>query len=246
MPIFKLAAFSTTALLTTTALASATVYFGTEVVSASHGPAFTDWGTSSSASTYTPNFGLNLPGFNGALGTLLGATLTITETTDGSVDVKNAAPAGSPATEGAQILTTVKAILPGVPTGIHPTYSKELVVDSTPDFSESLSPGQSSGKHSESGSGSTNFVIGHSALHFYTSAWTATIGDLSQIIVSSTNNNGQATFTNLGKITVNASYSYSTTKKPVSSPPPVPEPGTIGLLGAGVVGLGVMRKRRQR
>jgi hypothetical protein len=245
MSPFKIAAFSTTALLSTTALASATVYYESEIVTASYGPAYTDWGTSSTSSTYTPTHTLNVAGFNSALGTLLGATVTLTETSTGNVDVKNAAPAGSPATEGAQILTTVKAILPGVPTGSHPTYSKEVVVDSTPAVSKTLDPGQSSGKQAESGSGTTSFVIARGSLHFYTSAWTASVGDLSQVIISSSNNNGQATFTNLGAVKLSIDYSYSTTKPP-SSPPPVPEPATLGLLGAGMAGLGVLRRRSKR
>jgi hypothetical protein len=236
MSPIKFAAFSTAALLATTALASAAVITQT----ASFGPSKTNWGTSGTSGTdYVPSQVLNFAGFNPSLGTLTGVSIVATESLTGSLDITNNGASSSEVTSTIENTEEV-AGLPGVPDVTKKKY-QATGTDST-GYSADLGSGKSSASGPLSATTSTTIAV-TTDLSAYEAAWSADVGDLGQVLTSAADGDGSATYTDNGEVKLTVTYTY--TPSQTSPPPPVPEPASLALLGSGLMGMGVLRRRRK-
>jgi hypothetical protein len=220
---YKIALAATTALVASSSLSFATVVSETETFSA-----LTDWGTTPSNPAFAPTQTIGFAGFNPALGTLNSVTITITDTVNGSVNLRNGGTSASSVT--GSLLNTLKYV--------YPTISVTSITLASTSFSANLAPGASSGVQSVSGATTKNHTVTTGLASFETS-WAVTAGDLGQLTIGSNNGNGTATYTDTGIVKIVAAYNYTTT------PTPSPEPATLTVLGSGLAGLGLLRRRRK-
>jgi PEP-CTERM motif len=228
---FKIALAATTALVASNSLSFANVIAQTESFSA-----LTDWGTTPNTSNFTPTKTVGFTGFNTALGTLNSITITITDSINGSVNLQNKGATASNVT--ASLLNNMKVNIP--------TFSQKLITLQTNTFSDpSLAPGATSGSHPVTAT-TTRQQIVTSNLSTFETNWAVTAGDLGAVVIGSGNGNGAAVFTDTGEITIVAAFNF-TAAAPPPPPPPVgtPEPATLTVVGAGLMGLGVVRRRRK-
>jgi hypothetical protein len=223
---YKIALAATTALVASSSLSFATVVSQTESFSA-----VTDWGTTPPNPSFTPTQNIGFAGFNPALGTLNSVTITITDTVNGSVNLtNNGSVASGSTTVTGSLLNTLKYVYPSI------SVTSVTLVSSS--YSATLAPGASSGLQPVTGVKTTSNTVSTGLASFETS-WAVTAGDLGQVLVGSGNGNGKATYTDTGIVKVVASYNYTTT------PTPSPEPATLTVLGSGLAGLGLLRRRRK-
>jgi PEP-CTERM motif len=227
---YRIALAATTALVASTSLSFAAVIAQTASYSAP-----TNWGTTTSNSSFTPTKTLNFAGFNPSLGTLTSVEVTVQESVTGSVNLKNNGVSTTDVTGNLQ--NTLKYILP--------TLTSKTLIDASNSFTDgSLGAGASSGSSSVSGSTSTTRTFS-SGLGAFETAWSATVGDLGQVLVSSGNGNGSATYIDTGAALITADYTYTPAVTiPTPTPTPTPEPATMAVLGTGLAGLGLLRRRK--
>jgi hypothetical protein len=220
---YKIALAATTALVASSSLSFATVVTQTESFSA-----LTDWGTTPQNPSFTPTQTIGFAGFNPSLGTLNSVTITITDTINGSLDLTNGGTTSTSVT--GSLLNTLKYV--------YPSISVTSITLASTSFSATLAPKASSGFQPVSGSTTKSHTVTTGLSSFETS-WAVTAGDLGQLTIGSGNSNGTATYTDTGAVKIVASYNYTTT------PTPSPEPATLTVLGSGLAGLGLLRRRRK-
>ncbi len=231
---YKLALAASTALMASMSASLAAVIAQTVSFSSK-----TDWGTLPQTTNFSPTKSLSFSGFNPSLGTLTSIKVGIYDSLNGSVNLKNN---GTSATNvSGSLLNTLRYILPAGST-------KSLLSQSQQYKNSSLAANATSGAHAVTGK-TTAFAF-PTNLSSFDKAWDIVVGDLGQVVVGSGNGNGSATYTDTGAVKIVADYSYTPAPPPPPSPPPpppvtTPEPGTLTILGAGLAGLGLLRRRRK-
>ncbi|MFL5251844.1 MAG: choice-of-anchor E domain-containing protein [Rhodopila sp.] len=177
---------------------------------------------------------LNFAGFDGSLGTLTGVTVSVLEEVSGTVQNTNT---GNDASGiDSWLVNTWTVYLPSALNSVSHLTGTSASADQYDD----LDPGATGDVVTVTGSSNGSAASAASNdLTAYKSAFTVTAKDLGGVTVSADNGNGQSAYTDTGTITVSVTYTYD-----APPPPPVPEPATLAILGGGLFGLGLVRRRR--
>jgi PEP-CTERM motif len=223
---FKFSLAATTALLASASVSRANVI----TVTANHA-APTNWGTSTQTISYAPTFNLSVPGFNTALGTLTGVVVTLSSAANGTITLTNNGPTTT--NVSAYLSDSNKNILPG-------GFSKNITLTTTAFTDPTLASHATVGPQAVTGSAFTTKTYS-TGLSAFDSVWNVLTGDFGSVNITSGNSNGSAVYTDTSSILVSAAYTYTPT-----TTTPTPEPATMAILGSGLAGLGLLRRRSRK
>ena len=228
MPFPKIAVLVGAGLLACTSAASAGVVTAAE--SGTYGPLPTNWGVPPPADLvdYFPvdAQAINFAGFDPSLGALQSVSLLITESLSGTLTPTNAASAR------ARVVTYIDNTLTYQISGTE--YSLE---DKSVKNTAVLDPGQTGPTAKVTGSASTTLTFSSpSDLAFFKKAWSGLFSDSGSVNISDTSGNGNAVYTDVGAVSVQATYTFDEAA--------VSEPLSVALFGSGLVALGLVRRRR--